>query len=179
MGGQFYLWYIRYMIIGITGTLGAGKGTIAEYLTKKHNFVYFSVRNFYAGEVVRRGKLANRDTISAVAHELRSAHGPTYAIEQLLAHARPGQSIVIESIRTQDEVEYLKSKGGILWSIDADLRMRFERSAKRDTALALTFEQFSAKDAEETALRDVMSLADITINCDCTKEECLPKSKKL
>lgn len=33
-------------IIGITGTLGAGKGTIVEYLKDKKGFAHFSVREF-------------------------------------------------------------------------------------------------------------------------------------
>ena len=33
-------------IIGITGTIGAGKGTIVDYLVKQKNFKHYSVRNF-------------------------------------------------------------------------------------------------------------------------------------
>ena len=33
------------IIIGITGTLGAGKGTVVEYLKKK-SFKHYSVRSF-------------------------------------------------------------------------------------------------------------------------------------
>ena len=68
------------MIIGITGTLGAGKGTVAEYLVKKHNFSYLSVRNFFAEEVLRRGFMINRDTITEVANDLRAPHRTHYSI---------------------------------------------------------------------------------------------------
>ena len=34
------------IIIGITGTLGAGKGTIVDYLCKKRGFLHYSVREF-------------------------------------------------------------------------------------------------------------------------------------
>ena len=35
-------------IIGITGTLGAGKGTIVDYLVQKKGYVHYSVRSFIA-----------------------------------------------------------------------------------------------------------------------------------
>jgi dephospho-CoA kinase len=168
------------MIIGITGTLGAGKGTVAEYLTTHHKFTYFSVRNFYAGEVVRSGHLANRDTITAIAKALRTEHGPIFAMEQLMLQARPGQNVVIESIRTKAEAQYLKSLGAHLWAIDADIHMRYERSAKRDVGTkTLSFDEFAAQDAGDTGLREAMALADASINCDCSKEELYAEVEKV
>ena len=41
--------------IGITGTLGAGKGTIVDYLVKNRGFVHYSVRAFITEEIKRRG----------------------------------------------------------------------------------------------------------------------------
>ena len=50
-------------IIGITGTLGAGKGTIVDYLVQKKGYLHYSVRAFLSEEVKRRGlegeKMAN------------------------------------------------------------------------------------------------------------------------
>ena len=84
------------MIIGITGPLGAGKGTIAEYLNKKHNVIYLSVRSFFAEEVLKRGQIATRDNITTVARDLRTEKGPPYALEQLLARAGTGGSGIFE-----------------------------------------------------------------------------------
>ena len=42
-------------IIGITGTIGAGKGTIVDYLVKEKGYVHYSVRAFIAEEIQRRG----------------------------------------------------------------------------------------------------------------------------
>ena len=38
------------MIIGITGTLGAGKGAVVEFLKQK-DFKHYSVRNFLIEEI--------------------------------------------------------------------------------------------------------------------------------
>ncbi len=35
------------IITGITGTLGAGKSTVAKYLADNHGFKYFSVLRFF------------------------------------------------------------------------------------------------------------------------------------
>lgn len=160
------------MIIGITGTLGSGKGTVAEYLTKKHNFTYYSIRNFFAQEVLRRGKMVNRDTIATVAAELRAEHGPTYALEQLMNQALTGKNVVIESIRTKEEAQYLKGKGALLWAIDADLRVRYQRTLQRDASVEnISFEKFTEKEKNESALKEVIAMADTMVHSDGTKEE--------
>ena len=40
------------LIIGITGTLGAGKGTVVEYLVEKKGFDHYSVRAFLLKEII-------------------------------------------------------------------------------------------------------------------------------
>ena len=148
--------YTRFMLIAITGPLGAGKGTVAQYLNKKHNYSYLSVRSFFAEEVLRRGQIATRDTITAVARDLRAENGPTYAIEQLLARAgKGGRGIVIESVRTPAEAEFLKSKGAVLWCIQADIETRYKRFiGKAMPQDAMTHEQFVARDAQEMDASD-------------------------
>ena len=65
------------MIIGITGTLGAGKTTVAIYLESK-GFIYRSVRSFITEEVHRRSIAVTRDTLVQVGNEIRAQHGPQY-----------------------------------------------------------------------------------------------------
>lgn len=42
------------LIIGITGTIGAGKGTVSDYLVNKKGFKHFSVREFLIKEINKR-----------------------------------------------------------------------------------------------------------------------------
>ena len=44
------------IIIGITGTLGAGKGTIVDYLVQEKGFKHYSVRNYLIKEIEKGGK---------------------------------------------------------------------------------------------------------------------------
>lgn len=168
--GPFFM-YNKPMIIGITGTSGAGKGTVAQYLNRHHKFTYFSVRNFFAGELVRQGKANTRANIAKVAAELKVAHGPTYALEQLLPSPH-GKHVVIESIRTPQEVEFLKAQGGMLWAVDANAEVRYQRTLKRDSLVeVVTHEQFMAKEVAEEGLKEVMHKADLLIMCDGSPED--------
>ena len=138
------------MLIGITGTLGAGKGTIAQYLAKKHEFMYVSVRAFFAAEVVQEGKAVTRASVAEAAERIRHAHGATYPLEQLLNNTPRLKNVVIESIRTINEAQYLKTRGDALWAVDADVRTRFERiKAQSAEFAALSFEEFNSADQKE------------------------------
>ncbi len=123
------------IIIGITGTLGAGKGTVVEYLVKRKGFAHFSVRGFLTEELRRRKLPVNRDTLTAVANELRAKNTPSYIIEKLYEQAAAvGKDCVIESIRTPGEIAALRNKPGFyLLAVDADPRVRYNRIRKRNS----------------------------------------------
>ena len=132
------------MIIGITGILGAGKGTIVEYLVKK-GFKHYSVREFLIKEINRRSLPVNRDSMVLVANQLRKMNSPSYIVNQLYKKAKEkGGDCIIESIRTPGEVEALKQKGKFyLIAIDAEPRIRYTRNLKRQTETDnISYEEF-------------------------------------
>lgn len=169
------------MIIGITGTLGAGKGTVVDYLVRKHGFKHFSVRDFLNEEIARRGAVSNRDTMTSVANDLRAAHGSGYISQQLLARAQEeGVDAVIESIRSLGEAEYLKEHGALLWAVDADIHARYERVTKRMSETdKISFDKFVADEQREFAnankamqnLSGVIQMSDVVFRNDGTVEE--------
>jgi len=117
------------IVIGITGTLGAGKGTIVEYLVKEKGFTHFSVREFLLREIRKRKMSENRDSMVTIANELRTLNSPSYITDQLFEESRKiNSNAVIESIRTQGEIESLRAKGKFyLFAVDADSQVRYER----------------------------------------------------
>jgi dephospho-CoA kinase len=122
-------------IIGITGTLGAGKGTIVDYLLKEKGFSHFSVRHFLLGEIRKRNLPENRDSMVVVANELRRLNSPSFITDQLYLQAiSSGTNAVIESIRTPGEIDSLRHTGNFyLFAVDSDPKTRFERIKKRNS----------------------------------------------
>ncbi len=145
------------LIIGITGTLGAGKGTIVDYLKEKKNFRHYSVRSFLIKEIEKQGLPVNRDSMTSVANQLRSKHHPAYIVEELYKQAaEEGENAVIESIRTPGEVEFLRRQGNFyLFAVDADPKIRFDRIRKRASSTDhIDFETFLANEAREMTTSD-------------------------
>lgn len=169
------------MIIGITGTLGAGKGTVVEYLVKTRGFKHFSVRDFLNAEIDKRGLEHNRNVMLEVANDLRATRGPGYIAEQLLVEAQEyGGDAVIESIRSLGEANHLREHGALLWAVDADLNTRYERITKRQSETdKVTFEKFKQDEADEFAntepsknnIQAVMKMSDAVLFNDTTPEE--------
>lgn len=168
------------MIIGITGTLGAGKGTVVEYLKTK-GFKHYSARAFFIEEVMRRGLEINRDNITDTADNLRTQRGPGFLAELMLERAqKEGGDAVIESIRSVGEAEYMKAHGALLWAVDADIKLRYERIQLRASETdKISFEKFVEDERREFANEDptrgnikkVMEMSDDTFQNNGTPEE--------
>ncbi len=140
------------IVIGITGTLGAGKGTVVNYLVEHKGYVHFSARGFIARIITRRGLEVNRDTLTAIGNEIRSNNHAGYVIEALYNEAAAtGKDCIIESVRTLGEVELLRSKSNFfLLAVDAEPRLRFERIMKRKSETDnVDFETFLANEKRE------------------------------
>ena len=116
-----------------------------------------------------------------VANELRQQHGASYVVEALLERAgAEAGPVVVESIRTVGEAELLKSKGALLWAIDADRKTRYERTLLRWSETdKISFEQFCIyedREMQSTESYDmnvfaVMNMADHVFYNDGTQEE--------
>lgn len=140
------------MIIGITGTLGAGKGTVVEYL-EKQGFVHYSARAFIVREIEKRGMPIDRDSMHVVADDLRATHSPSYILEELYKEAERngGAAVVLESIHSVGEAVAMRQKPGFhLLAVDADPKVRYERIVRRGSATdAISFEKFLADEDRE------------------------------
>jgi dephospho-CoA kinase len=144
-------------IIGITGTLGAGKGTIVDYLVGKKGFAHYSVRAFLLEEIRKQGLPENRDSMVILANGLRSIHGPSFITDQLYEKALlSGKNCIIESIRTPGEIESLRKKGNFyLFAVNADPLIRYKRITIRQSETdQISFTSFLENEAREMDTTD-------------------------
>lgn len=177
------------MIVGITGTLGAGKGTIAEFLLKKE-FKHYSVRAFLVDEISKRGLEPNRENMVSVANDLRLKFGPSYIVEELYAKAKAdGSDCIIESIRCPGEIDALKKKEDfVLFAVDADIETRYSRIVERESITdKISFDEFVAEEQREMTsndpnkqnLKKCIEMADYNFKNDWTINELHKKVEKV
>ena len=162
------------MIIGITGTDGAGKGAAVNHLVRRRGFAHYSSRAQIEREIKQLGLTPDRRTLRDVANQMRATHGRDVLIARALKQIKDdgADKVIIESIRALAEVETLKKTGGILLAIDADPKERYRRISGRKSATDMvTFEEFLALEQVEMNDPDpngmqkaaVMAQADHTI----------------
>lgn len=169
------------MLIGITGTLGAGKGSVVDYLVTKKGFRHVSARSIWAKELEARNIIVNRNNMVTLANQLRAEHGADYfmrlALETVLDKT---EKVVIESVRTVAEAELLKARKGYLLAVNADIALRYKRIGGRGSVLDnVTFEEFIQQEQNEMTNEDpnkqniakVIDLADYKIINNGTLEE--------
>jgi len=140
------------MVIGITGTLGSGKDTLMELLKTEYNFKHFSVRDYLTDILEEQGDEINRLTMSRLANKLREDNHPAFIVEELFNKAKElGGNVVIASIRTPGEVEFLKEHSEfVLFAVDADPNLRYERVQKRKSATdRIDFNTFMSDEQKE------------------------------
>ena len=145
------------VIIGITGTNGAGKGTVVEILMDKLGFKHYSARGYLNKILTEQGKELSRSNMNELANGLRAEHHPAILAEKLLEEAqKDGGYAIIESIRTPGEATLLrKFKNFHLLAVDADSRVRYERVVVRGSSTdKIPYEQFVAEEEKEMTSTD-------------------------
>ncbi len=144
------------MIIGITGSFGAGKGAVVDYLVREKGFADFSARSFITKEIKHRDLPVNRDSMATVANDLREKHGPSYIIESLYTEAKErGGDAVVESLRAVAEVRLVKKLGGVVLGITASPEVRYERALARGSETdRVTYEEWLAQEVRESNPND-------------------------
>lgn len=171
------------MIIGIAGTIGAGKGTVVEYLKSK-GFVHYSSSQVLRDKLTEQGLPHIRDNLSPLATKIRAedpAGLPKINYERYLKE-KPTNA-VFEALHTVGEAEFIKSIGGVIVGVDADIKIRYERTVgrgeERDRA---SFEDFQKQariedegshedPSRDNNIRAIFKMADHVLINDGTKQE--------
>ena len=126
--------FLVAIIIGLTGKNAAGKGTVADILSKKE-FVYHSLSDSLRDELKLLGKEVTRDNLIEIGNKLRKEGGPGVLAYKMRPKLGSDKNHIVDSIRNPFEVNSLRedfsSNTFILISVDADARLRYDRLCSR------------------------------------------------
>lgn len=121
-------------IVGIAGTNGAGKDTLADLRHERQGAAKASLSDILRLEATRRGLSHERHHLGAISTEWGAKFGAGALSlmtikEYLTQQERRGLSVV--SIRRPDEAMAIQEQGGLVVWVDADPKVRYERITKR------------------------------------------------
>jgi len=174
------------LLVGVVGLNGSGKDTLAAYLKEKMGFAHKDLGQEIRDELKVLGKNhLDRNEMIALGNERRQKFGFDYWAKRAIDSLAPAKNIIITSVRNPTEVEYIKSKKGIILVPFADLDVRYKRTVERvknDPSAhgdAGSFEDFKAKEEKELASTDpakqqnlkCISMADYKLNNNGTQED--------
>ncbi|MDP7181896.1 MAG: deaminase [Candidatus Woesearchaeota archaeon] len=159
------------MIIGLVGTIGAGKQTILDYLQEKYGYNSVSCSDVLRDMLKEQGKELTRDNLRELGNVTRKEGGNGAIAKILLEKLRNNwkANYVVDSIRHPDEVAVLRTSPLFhLVAVDADLRLRFDRvKARKREQDPVTLPAFVERDqremfgtGNEQRIRETMELAD-------------------
>ncbi len=121
-------------IIGLTGLIASGKGTVAKILMEK-GYEYLSTSDIVREETKKRGLSGIRDNLISVANSLRANHGEGILAQKIIdkINNSGGSKFIVDGIRNVGEVKVLRQMDNFkLLGITAELDTRIKRVLARD-----------------------------------------------
>lgn len=184
------------MIIGVVGKIAAGKTTVAKFFEEKgfcrvscsdplidlltHNVSDYS----WIPELPEKAE-PTRDRLIEFGKYLKDKYGGDILIRLAVDKKRHCKNIVIDGVRSIEEVETIKRLGGKVIYVEARPEVRYERLRKRGAEkdkVIQSFEDFLRMDEEEEKLYHTTKLkevADYVIVNEGTLEELREKVEKI
>lgn len=172
------------IVIGLTGSLSAGKGTLANFLIDngfRHQVLSDRIRD----EIRSRGQEITRTLLQDVGNELRENFGGAVLAQrtaELLSDIKG--NIVIDGVRNPEELLFLKHElGAMIIGVDAPKNKRLEwylARAKERGEDGTTAEDFKKHDDRDFGIgepgfgqqvKKCLDMADIVIWNNSTKKE--------
>ena len=171
------------MIIGITGSIGGGKGTVVDYLKNKKNFAHYSSSDFLVEILKKRSEVVDRDGMGRIANELRAQNPAGVPAETYKQYQKDGspENVIFEALHSVPEVEFVKSIGGKVIAVTADSNIRYERIKARgsvkDNISKEKFieqqqrEEIGSDDPNKNNIFDAIKASDFVLQNNRTIEE--------
>ena len=144
------------LVIGICGTLLAGKGVVVEIL-KARGFQHASVRALIKEELAREGLAPTRKNMQDYANSKRKEFGVQYWVQKALEKYKSYDApLIIESLRNMGEADWLRKNSNFyLIGVDAPFEMRWDRLKGRNIdADLMDHDRFVIDDARDRGFNE-------------------------
>lgn len=140
-------------LIGLSGTNGAGKDTIAEMLVERCGWQFVSGSDILREELRKESKAITRKNLRLLSAQWRREKGLgvliDMAVDMFDSSKYPG--LVISSIRNYGEADEVhRLRGKVIW-VDADPEVRYMRitSRLRSQEDKISYEEFLQHERDE------------------------------
>ncbi len=168
------------VVIGIMGTIGAGKDVVSRYLKEKYGFKVFRMGDL-AREIARSRNLpGSRKVLQNIYVEMNKKHGEECFINMMVEKVKASgeEKVIIDGIRAPWDVSVPRKVFGdefVLVNVDASAEVRFKRLKKRRrVGFSKTLEAFRKEEEREYSIfrtNAIFREADYTIDNSSTLED--------
>jgi len=165
-------------ILGIIGTVGSGKDTASDYISKKLSISVFQISQPLKDLAKEKNIEPTRENLIQIGSDLVKQNGPDF-LAKLVLDKVIGEKGIVTGIRVVEIIEYMrKNSNFILLGIESEIQTRFERSIIRNKlGEATTLEQFDLNEQKENSapnaqrLFECLKMADYSIENNGSLEE--------
>lgn len=167
------------LILGITGEMASGKGTIAKHVKLEHNGNVHKFSTILRDVLDRLYLEQSRDNMQALSTVLRKTYGEDLLAKGMYHDAENDEHdlVVVDGVRRMSDITFLKELPHFkLVYVEADMEKRYERIVKRgenpDDAKK-TFEEFKKahEDESELQIKDLRNYANYIVSNDESYQE--------
>lgn len=175
------------MILGFSGQIGSGKGTVAKHIVDKYGASHYRFSDILreVSDYLRIEK--TRDNLQDLSTILRQRFGQDLLTKLIFEKVKEDANdfIAVEGIRLAEDVDYLKRLPEFHFVyIEADPKTRYERILKRKENpgdAEKTFEQFlqDQEDEADIQIQGLKKKAQYVLENNGTVEELKQKTDEL
>jgi dephospho-CoA kinase len=163
------------LIIGLAGTIGAGKDTAWDFLKEKYKFKEIIMGDLVREEAKEFGIEENRENLQSLAKEKTDKFGEDYWIHKAVKKLEKmdAERAIINGVRRPLDVLIPRQEFGDKFKaifVDADVKIRFERlKARKRPGDPKNLDEFVTQEKNEWKQFDfekTKSMSDYLINND-------------
>ena len=120
-------------VIHLSGPMGGGKGTVAQFLKDQYGFSVFNLSQIVKEETERNGLELTRENMNAIYDEPKTTFGEDIVAKRIVEKAEGIEKIVFDGSRDIEEAKYMRKRFPNILSlyIDADEKIRKQRIITR------------------------------------------------